>query len=99
MAAAGTLPFPVVAADASITRRMFDNGHGTGQSVIDGLLRATNMLLAGKTVVVAGFGPCGAGSRAGRPDSAPGDRHRGRSGPRARCADVRFRVLPMARPL
>ena len=59
MAAAGTLPFPVVAADASITRRMFDNGHGTGQSVIDGLLRSTNMLLAGQTVVVAGFGPCG----------------------------------------
>jgi adenosylhomocysteinase len=60
MAAAGNLAFPVVAADASLTRRMFDNGYGTSQSVIDGLLRATNMLLAGKTVVVAGFGSCGA---------------------------------------
>ena len=60
MAAAGSLAFPVVAADAGVTRRMFDNGYGTGQSVIDGLLRATNILLAGKTVVVAGYGPCGA---------------------------------------
>lgn len=60
MAAAGSLAFPVVAADAGVTRRMFDNGYGTGQSVIDGLLRATNILLAGKIVVVAGYGPCGA---------------------------------------
>src|SRR5579859_1076677 len=59
MAAAGTLAFPVVAADASVTRRMFDNRYGTSQSVVDGLLRATNALLAGKTVVVAGFGSCG----------------------------------------
>ena len=59
MAAAGTLAFPVVAADASVTRRMFDNGYGTSQSVIDGLLRATNMLLAGKTAVIAGYGSCG----------------------------------------
>jgi len=59
MAAAGTLAFPVVAADASVTRRMFDNGYGTGQSVIDALLRATNMLLAGKTIVVAGYGSSG----------------------------------------
>jgi adenosylhomocysteinase len=60
MAAAGTLAFPVVAADASVTRRMFDNGYGTSQSVIDGLVRATNILLAGRTVVVAGYGSCGA---------------------------------------
>ncbi|HUJ06041.1 MAG TPA: adenosylhomocysteinase [Streptosporangiaceae bacterium] len=59
MAAAGTLAFPVVAADASVTRRMFDNGYGTSQSVIDGLFRATNVLLAGKTMVVAGYGSCG----------------------------------------
>jgi adenosylhomocysteinase len=59
MATAGTLAFPVVAADASVTRRMFDNGYGTSQSVIDGLMRATNVLLAGKTVVIAGFGSCG----------------------------------------
>ncbi|HET9893629.1 MAG TPA: adenosylhomocysteinase [Streptosporangiaceae bacterium] len=60
MAVEGTLAFPVIAADASVTRRMFDNAYGTSQSVLDGVLRATNMLLAGKTVVVAGFGSCGA---------------------------------------
>jgi adenosylhomocysteinase len=61
MAAAGTLAFPVFAADSSVTRRMYDNRYGTGQSVIDGIIRATNMLLAGKTVVVAGYGACGRG--------------------------------------
>jgi adenosylhomocysteinase len=61
MAAAGSLAFPVVAADTSATRRLVDHQYGTGQSVIDGILRATNTLLAGKTIVVAGFGPCGAG--------------------------------------
>ena len=61
MAADGTLAFPMVAADGSRTRRMFDNFFGTGQSVIDGILRATNMLLAGKVVVVAGYGSCGSG--------------------------------------
>lgn len=61
MAAAGSLGFPVVAADASATRRMIDHKYGTGQSVLDGILRATNTLVAGKTVVVAGFGPCGSG--------------------------------------
>jgi adenosylhomocysteinase len=61
MAAEGTLAFPMVAADAARTRRRFDNFFGTGQSVIDGLLRATNTLLAGKVVVVAGYGPCGSG--------------------------------------
>jgi adenosylhomocysteinase len=49
----------MVAADSSVTRRMFDNGYGTSQSVIDGLLRATNVLLAGKTMVIAGYGSCG----------------------------------------
>ena len=61
MAAAGSLGFPVVAADASSTRRMIDHKYGTGQSVLDGILRATNTLVAGKTIVVAGFGPCGSG--------------------------------------
>ncbi len=61
MAAAGSLGFPVVAADASSTRRMIDNKYGTGQSVLDGILRATNTMLAGKTIAVAGFGPCGSG--------------------------------------
>ena len=61
MAAAGILSFPVVAADSSAATRMMDNRFGTGQSVIDGILRATNTLLAAKTVVVCGFGPCGSG--------------------------------------
>jgi adenosylhomocysteinase len=61
MAADGILAFPMVAADSSAARRMFDNFCGTGQSAIDGILRATNTLLAGKVVVVAGFGPCGRG--------------------------------------
>ncbi len=61
MASEGSLAFPAVAADATGTRLMLDSTHGTGQSVIDGLLRATNILLAGRTVVVAGFGWCGRG--------------------------------------
>jgi len=61
MAAAGSLAFPVIAADASTTRQLIDHTCGTGQSVIDGIIRATHTLLAGKTVVVAGFGPCGRG--------------------------------------
>jgi adenosylhomocysteinase len=61
MAAAQALAFPVVAANDTPARRMVDNTCGTGQSVIDGVLRATNTLLAGKTVVVAGFGSCGQG--------------------------------------
>src|SRR6516165_7458518 len=54
MAAAGALAFPMVAADATTTKRMFDSTAGTGQSVLDGVLRATNILLAGRAVVVAG---------------------------------------------
>ncbi len=61
MAADGALAFPMVAANDTPAKRMMDNVAGTGQSVIDGILRATNTLLAGKTVVIAGFGPCGAG--------------------------------------
>jgi adenosylhomocysteinase len=61
MAAAGALAFPVVAANDTRARRMVDNVCGTGQSVVDGILRATSTLLAGKTVVVAGFGACGQG--------------------------------------
>jgi adenosylhomocysteinase len=61
MAAAGSLGFAMMAADVSAIRRMIDHKYGTSQSVLDGILRATNMLVAGKTVVVAGFGPCGSG--------------------------------------
>jgi len=61
MADEGVLAFPMVATDATTTKRMFDNTCGTGQSVIDGVLRATNTLLAGRAVVVAGYGACGRG--------------------------------------
>jgi adenosylhomocysteinase len=61
MAAEGALAFPMVAASDTPVKRLVDNTHGTGQSVIDGLLRASGMLLAGKTVVLAGFGSCGVG--------------------------------------
>ena len=61
MASEGTLAFPAVAADTTATRLMFDNRYGTGQSALDGIVRATNVLLAGKAVVVAGYGPCGTG--------------------------------------
>ena len=61
MARAGALAFPMLAVDDSATKRLFDNRHGTGQSALDGLIRATNTLLAGATVVVAGYGACGVG--------------------------------------
>jgi adenosylhomocysteinase len=61
MAAEGALAFPMIAASDTPVKRLVDNKHGTGQSVIDGLLRASGVLLAGKAMVVAGFGPCGTG--------------------------------------
>ena len=57
----GVLQFPLIAVNDSRTKHMFDNRYGTGQSTLDGILRATNMLLAGSTVVVAGYGWCGRG--------------------------------------
>ncbi|MGC8917444.1 MAG: adenosylhomocysteinase [Thermoanaerobaculum sp.] len=57
----GALRFPVVAVNDSDTKHLFDNRYGTGQSTIDGILRATNVLLAGKVIVVAGYGWCGRG--------------------------------------
>lgn len=61
MSAAGELRVPMVAVNDTRTKRMFDNRYGTGQSTVDGILRATNTLLAGRTVVVAGYGYCGRG--------------------------------------
>ncbi len=61
MAADGALRFPVVAVNEADTKHLFDNRYGTGQSTIDGLLRATNILLAGRNVVVAGYGWVGRG--------------------------------------
>ena len=57
----GKLAFPIVAVNDSQTKHMFDNRYGTGQSTVDGVIRATNVLLAGKNFVVAGYGWCGRG--------------------------------------
>jgi adenosylhomocysteinase len=57
----GVLAFPVIAVNDADTKHLFDNRYGTGQSTVDGILRATNVLLAGKVVVVAGYGMCGRG--------------------------------------
>lgn len=57
----GTLRYPIVAVNDADTKHFFDNRYGTGQSTIDGIIRATNILLAGKVVVVAGYGWCGKG--------------------------------------
>jgi adenosylhomocysteinase len=61
MAKDGALEFPVIAVNDSNTKHLFDNRYGTGQSTLDGVIRATNILLAGKTVVVAGYGWCSRG--------------------------------------
>ncbi|WP_324717133.1 adenosylhomocysteinase [Carboxydochorda subterranea] len=61
MAEEGKLRYPIVAVNDARTKHLFDNRYGTGQSAIDGVLRATNLLLAGSTVVVAGYGWCGRG--------------------------------------
>ncbi len=61
MAADGALKFPIVAVNDAMTKHFFDNRYGTGQSTLDGIIRATNVLLAGKTFVVAGYGWCGRG--------------------------------------
>jgi adenosylhomocysteinase len=57
----GALAYPIIAVNDTPTKHLFDNRYGTGQSTIDGILRATNLLLAGTTFVVAGFGYCGRG--------------------------------------
>lgn len=61
MAKQGQLRFPVIAVNDALTKHMFDNRYGTGQSTLDGVIRATNVLIAGKTVVVAGYGWCSRG--------------------------------------
>ena len=57
----GALKYPIVAVNDADTKHMFDNRYGTGQSTLDGVIRATNVLLAGKKIVVAGYGYCGKG--------------------------------------
>ena len=61
MESAGVLKFPVVAVNEAKTKHLFDNRYGTGQSTMDGIVRATNLLVAGLNVVVAGYGWCGRG--------------------------------------
>ncbi len=61
MAKDGALKFPVIAVNDAMTKNLFDNRYGTGQSTVDGIIRATDILLAGKNVVVAGYGWCGKG--------------------------------------
>lgn len=61
MAKEGILQYPIIAVNDSYTKYLFDNRYGTGQSTVDGILRATNILFAGSTVVVAGYGWCGRG--------------------------------------
>ncbi len=57
----GILKYPIITVNDALTKQMFDNQYGTGQSTLDGIIRATNILLAGKTIVVAGYGWCGKG--------------------------------------
>ncbi len=61
MQAEGALAYPIVAVNEALTKHMFDNQYGTGQSTVDGFIRATNILIAGKRAVVAGYGWCGRG--------------------------------------
>ncbi|MDQ4025407.1 MAG: adenosylhomocysteinase, partial [Actinomycetota bacterium] len=61
MEANGVLGYPIVSVNSALTKHLFDNRYGTGQSAIDGIIRATNVLLAGRTVVVCGYGMCGRG--------------------------------------
>ena len=76
--------FPIVAVNEANTKHLFDNRYGTGQSTLDGVIRATNVLLAGRTFVVGGYGWCGRGiADAARGPGRPRDRHRGRPAARA----------------
>ncbi len=61
MAKEGVLAYPIIAVNDAMTKHFFDNRYGTGQSTLDGIIRATNMLIAGSTVVVVGYGWCGKG--------------------------------------
>ncbi|MDP2182850.1 MAG: adenosylhomocysteinase [Actinomycetota bacterium] len=62
MTADGALKYPIVSVNDAMTKHLFDNRYGTGQSTIDGIIRATNRLIAGRTVVISGYGWCGKGA-------------------------------------
>lgn len=100
LAAAGTLQYPVFSIDDSSIKQIFDNRHGTGQTTIDGILRATNALIAGSVFVVAGYGWVGRGI-AERARGLGADVVVTEADP-VRALEARFsgyRVLPMARAL
>src|SRR5438045_7951375 len=61
MEKSGVISFPVIAVNDAQTKHFFDNRYGTGQSTLDGIIRATNILLAGRNLVVVGYGWCGKG--------------------------------------
>ena len=97
MAKDKVLQFPVIAVNDSETKHLFDNRYGTGQSTVDGIVRATNLLLAGSTVVIAGYGWCGRGV-AGRFRGAGSDVIVTEVDP-VKALEARmdgFRVMPMA---
>ena len=74
MAREGVLAYPIIAVNDALTKHIFDNRYGTGQSTLDGIIRATNLLLAGRNVVVAGYGWCGRGLAARRRHGRARDR-------------------------
>ena len=79
----GMLEYPIIAVNEADTKHLFDNRYGTGQSTIDGITRATNVLWAGKKVVVSGYGWCGKGHcHEGSRDGRPHNRHGGQPSPR-----------------
>ena len=87
MAKEGVLRYPIIAVNDADTKHLFDNRYGTGQSTIDGIIRATNFLLAGSKFVVAGYGWCGRGlaiARARRGRRSHRDRNRSDEGARSR---------------
>ena len=77
------LRYPIIAVNDAETKHFFDNRYGTGQSTLDGITRATNILWAGRRVVVAGYGWCGRGRGLSRPGYGQ-PRHRNRDQPHSR---------------
>ena len=91
MEADKVLKFPVIAVNDALTKHLFDNRYGTGQSTVDGIIRATNVLLAGKNFIVAGYGWCGRGLRFPRTRyGRAGHRDRDRPNEGARSGHGRF---------
>jgi len=89
MAADGALGYPVVAVNEALTKHLFDNRYGTGQSTLDGIMRATNLLIAGATLSSPATAGAARASRLVSGHGRPGRRGRSRSGPRSRGADGR----------